>query len=145
MDQETAEPELSPEQKRMQQVLQEKGTMVVNALIEKLSIANTEDYHMTLNASTILCEFAENEGFFHILTQPEVMRRIVNTVTNMDVNKMNQPYAMNFLSQIINQFTGEQDNSFFRERKDEALDTIMAHFTDLCYNCVVILRAGGDE
>lgn len=68
MEQETAEPELNPEQKRMQQVLQEKGTMVVNALIEKLSIANTEDYHMTLNASTILCEFAENEGFFHILT-----------------------------------------------------------------------------
>ena len=76
--------------------------MVVNALIDRISEKNTEDYHQTLNASTILCEFAENEGFFHILTQADMMRRMVNIVTNMDVNKMNQPYAMNFLTQIIN-------------------------------------------
>lgn len=82
----------------MQQVLKDKSAMVVNALIDRISEKNTDDYHQTLNASTILCEFAENEGFFHLLTTPETMRRMVNIVTNMDVNSMNQPYAMNFLT-----------------------------------------------
>ncbi len=67
---ETAEPELTPDQKRMQEVLREKSTMVVNSLIDNLSKSNKDDLHKTLNASTILCEFAENETFFQILTQP---------------------------------------------------------------------------
>ena len=130
----------------MQQVLKEKGRMVVNTLIDRISSKNPDDLHQTLNASNILCEFTENEGFFHILTEPEMMRRLVSIVTDMDVNKMNQPYAINFLTQIINQFNGEQqENSFFRERKEEALDIIFSHFTDLCYNCIVILRGGNDE
>lgn len=63
--------------------------MVVNALIDRISAKNQDDFHQTLNASTILCEFAENEGFFSILTQADTMRRIVNIVTDMDTNRMN--------------------------------------------------------
>jgi len=55
----------------------------------------------------VLNEFCENETFFQILTQPDVMGHIVTVVTNMDANAMNQPYAMNFLTQIITQFGGE--------------------------------------
>ena len=38
--------------------------MVVNTLIDKLSNKNRDDLHSTLNASTILIEFCENESFF---------------------------------------------------------------------------------
>jgi hypothetical protein len=129
----------------MQQVLKTKSTMVVNSLIDMLSCKNQDDIHLTLNASTVLNEFCENESFFQILTQPDVMSHIVTVVTNMDANAMNQPYAMNFLTQIITQFCGEQDNSFFRDRKEQALDNILAYFNDICYNCIVILRAGGNN
>ncbi len=44
---------------------------------------------------------------------------------------------------MINQFS-EQELSFFKGRKDEAMDALFAHFSDLCYNCLMILR-GGDS
>jgi len=67
-------------------VLKEKSTMVVNSLIDMLSTKNKDDIHLTYNASTVLSEFCENETFFHILTKPDVMRRIVNVATLMDAN-----------------------------------------------------------
>jgi len=42
---------------------------------------------------------------------------------------------------MINQFS-EQDSSFFKDRKEEALDNLMDNFSDLCYNCMMILRGG---
>ena len=41
----------------------------------------------------------------------------------------------------MTQFT-EQDISFFKDRKEEAIDNIMAHFQDLAYNCLMLLRGG---
>ena len=64
IEQEQPEPELTEDQKRMQEVLKEKSTMVVHALIDKISDKNRDDLHSTLNASTILIEFCENESFF---------------------------------------------------------------------------------
>ena len=59
----------------------------------------------------------------------------------MDANAQNQVYAMNFLTQIITQF-GEQENTFFKGRKEESIDMLMSHFNDLCYNSLIILRSG---
>ena len=42
---------------------------------------------------------------------------------------------------MINQFS-EQDSSFFKDKKEEAIDTLMEHFQDLSYNCMMILRGG---
>lgn len=41
---------------------------------------------MTLNAQSVLNEFCDNEGFFSIIIQPEVLSRIVNVVTSSDAN-----------------------------------------------------------
>ena len=139
-DGEDPEPELTADQRKMQEVLKEKATMVVTSLVEKLSFKN-KDIHMTLNACQALNDFCENEAFFQALTQPEVINNIVNVVTCTDANVENQPYALNFLTTLITQFT-EQDISFFKDRKDQALDNIMAHFSDLCYNCLLLLRGG---
>ena len=64
IDAETNDNELTADQKRMQAVLKEKSTMVVNSLIDMLSPKNADDMHMTLNASQVLTEFSENETFF---------------------------------------------------------------------------------
>lgn len=53
--------------------------MVVSSLIDKLSFKN-KDLHKTLNAAQALSDFCENEAFFHVLTQPEMMSRIVRVV-----------------------------------------------------------------
>lgn len=58
------EGELTAEQKLMQTVLKEKGTFVVNFLLDQLSYKNQDDYQMTLNANTVLQEFCENEHCF---------------------------------------------------------------------------------
>jgi hypothetical protein len=48
---------------------------------------------------------------------------------------------LHFLTTLITQFT-EQDISFFKERKEAALDALMVHFKDLTYNCLLLLRGG---
>ena len=123
----------------MQQVLKEKSTMVVSSLIDMLSPNNSDDMHQTLCASQVLQEFCENEKFFQILTQPRIIKKIVSVVTSMDANAHNQVYAINFLTQIVTQFS-EQENSFFKINKDVTIDMILEHFNDLCYNSLMILR-----
>ena len=83
------ETELTKEQRQMQTVLKEKSTMVINTLIKQLSPKNKDDVHAAINASTVLNEFSENEAFFQILTQPSVVRNIVNVVCTIDANKQN--------------------------------------------------------
>ena len=61
---ETAEGELTVEQKHMQSVLKEKSLYVVNYLVDQLSNKNQDDYQMTLNAYTVLMEFCDNEHCF---------------------------------------------------------------------------------
>ena len=117
--------------------------MVVNSLIDKLSPKNRDDMHMTLNASTVLSEFCENESFFSHLIEPENLKKIVLVTMSSDTNRQNQPYALHFFSQVMNQFL-EQDISFFKERKEALVDRLLVHFVDICYNCMIVLR-GGDS
>ena len=118
--------------------------MVVHSLIDKLSAKNRDDMHMTLNASAVLTEFCENESFFALLTEPETLKKIVGVCSSTDANKMNQPYALNFFTQIMTQFI-EQDVSFFKERKEALVDRLLVHFVDICYNCMLLLRGGDSE
>ena len=48
----------------MQTMLQIKARWIVEQLIDRLSQKNKDDVHLTLNASNVLSEFAENETFF---------------------------------------------------------------------------------
>ena len=70
----------------MQQILKDKSIMVVNSLIDKLSPINQDELHKTLNAASVLNEFCDNETFFQLLIEPQVLRRIVNATTSQDSN-----------------------------------------------------------
>jgi len=133
------EGELTPEQKLMQTVLKEKGTYVVNFLLDQLSHKNQDDYQMTLNANTVLQEFCENEHCFQILTQEAVLKKIVSICCQSDSNMLNLPYALSLLTNIITQFI-EQDKDFFKDKKDEFFEAFIIHFKDLCYNCLLVLK-----
>jgi len=63
--------------------------MVVTSLIDKLSAKNQDDLHNCLNANQVLGEFCDNESFFQIITEPVVLRKIVNIVTSTDENAQN--------------------------------------------------------
>jgi hypothetical protein len=65
---ETNEAELTLDQKKMKEILQEKGKYVVEYLLNALSSQNKHDFHKALNSSTVLQEFVENENCFPILT-----------------------------------------------------------------------------
>lgn len=136
---ETAEGELTPEQKHMQSVLKEKSLYVVNYLVDQLSNKNQSDYQMTLNAYTVLMEFCDNEHCFQLLTQNSVLRKLVGVCCQTDDNIQNLPYALSLLTNIVTQFI-EQEKDFFRDKKDEFFESLKIHFKDLCYNCLIILK-----
>jgi len=74
-------------------------------LLESLSCKNQDDIYQTLNASTVLLDFCDNEQCFSMLTAPEPLSRLIDICCGgSDHNRQNLPYALNLLSTIINQF-----------------------------------------
>jgi len=55
------ETELTPEQQRMQEILNKKGQQIILALMDQLSTRNRGDLEVALNSYTILMEFTEND------------------------------------------------------------------------------------
>lgn len=147
-NEETNEAELTADQKRMKEVLHEKGLMVVDHLLDQLSPKNQDDMHKALNASTVLLEFVDNETCFPILTQQSSLKKLVGICFQTENNRQNLPYALGLLSAIINQFIDHEKN-FFQDKKEEFFQIFSHYFTDLVYNCIIILRqhslAPGDQ
>ena len=52
--------------------------MVLNYLLDQLSTKNRDDIQATLNAHSVLIDFAEKENFFSLLTSTETMTRLVS-------------------------------------------------------------------
>lgn len=138
-NEETNEAELTADQKQMKEILSEKGKMVVEHLLTHLSSKNKDDIHKTLNASTVLQEFVDNENCFPILTQKSSLSKLVQICFTTEDNKQNLPYALSLLSTIINQFI-EHEKAFFQDKKEEFFEIFAQYFTHLVYNCLIILR-----
>ena len=75
--------------------------MVLDFFIDKLSDKNTDDIHMTLNASSALQELCENENLFQALLEEDKIARIVDVCSQLDSNIMNNAYALNFLNTLL--------------------------------------------
>jgi nitrous oxide reductase accessory protein NosL len=69
---------LTPIQIKMKQILQQKGQMIVDKLLDCMGPKNQDDLESTLNASTILLDFCENEQCFNYLTTPESMKKLIH-------------------------------------------------------------------
>lgn len=138
-NEETNEAELTPDQKKMKEVLAEKGLMVVEHLLGQLSSLNQDDMHKALNASTVLLEFVDNETCFPILTQRSSLNKLVQVCFSTENNRQNLPYALGLLSSIINQFI-DHEKAFYQDKKEEFFSIFSHYFTDLVYNCLIILR-----
>ena len=142
---EEAEPELTVEQKHMAQILKDKTTMVVNHLIDALSEKNQDDIHMTLNAFYLLQEFCDNETLYQLLIEEKTFARIVAVCGQLDTNRQNLPHALYTLIYILAQF-GEQDAHFFKDNdKNKAFEQVKPHISDICYTCLIVLRANSDD
>ncbi len=138
-----AEGALSPDQLQMKQVLAQKGTKVVEGLLEALSASNPADLEQTLNASAILLDFCENDACFALLSSGEALQRLIQICCQGDRNRQNLPYALHLLASIIAQF-GDADKPISEARKAEIQQIFAAAFPDMAYNCVLLLRQQHD-
>ena len=69
--------ELTQDQKKMKDVLNAKGKMIVDSLLEHLGPKNQNDIHKALNASTVLLEFVDNPNCSPIITNAETLKKLV--------------------------------------------------------------------
>jgi hypothetical protein len=84
---EEQEGQLTPVQQKMKDVLAHKGVMIINRLLDQLSHLNQDDIDSTLNASTILLDFCENDYCFNLLTSPEAMKKLIYVCCQSDNNQ----------------------------------------------------------
>lgn len=136
---ETNEAELTADQKKMKEVLHERGIDVVAKLLDALSPKNKNDIHKAMNAHTVLQEFVDNENCFPILTQRVSLKKLVDICFMTEENKLNLPYALGLLTTIINQFL-EHEKALFQDKKEEFFEIFAHYFKDLVTNCLIILR-----
>ena len=130
---------LSEQQQKMNEILAKKGNQIIMGLLDSLSSKNKDDLEKTLNANTILLEFCENDHCFGMLTNPEVLQKLVQICCQGDDNIQNLPYAHNLLSTIITEFKNA-DKEIPEERKVEIQKQFSRFFTDMAYNCILVLR-----
>jgi len=110
---------------------------MVIKLLDTLSGKNP-DIEKTLNANTILLEFCENNHSFNILTRPESLQRLTQICCEGQSNAQNMPYALNLLSTIISEF-GNTEKEIADDHKMEIFKLFQEFFTDMVYNCVILL------
>jgi hypothetical protein len=107
-------------------------------LLDALSSKNARDLEKTMNANAILLEFCENNYCFNILTKPVCLNRLTQICCEGEANQQNLPYALNLLSVIINEFSNA-DKEISEEHKSEIYKLFQAFFTDMSYNCLMVL------
>ena len=129
----------------MQSVPKEKGLYAVSHLVDQLSNKNKDNYQMTLGAYTAFAEFFDKKNCFKLLSQDQVIRKIVGVCCQVNDNTLNLPYILNLLNSIVTQFI-EQKREILRDQQDlkdwnnAFFKTLNIHFKDLCYNCLEILK-----
>ena len=114
------------------------------SLLDSLSCKNQDQLERTLNASTILMDFCENDNCFNILTSHEALQRLIQICCQGDANRQNLPYALNLLQTIITEF-GNPDKEICDERKLEIQQLFAKFFPDMAYNCILILQPSSTD
>ena len=142
-DQDNAEDEpegiLTPEQEQMQAILLAKGQKILLGLLDAFSHKN-DDLERTLNANTIFMEFCENDHCFAMLTNPDVLQKLIKICCQTQNNLPNLAYALNLLQTIIKEFGGAE-KEISDERKQQIQLLFVKYFPDMAYNCVMILMS----
>lgn len=128
---------LTPEQEQMQTILQKKSLSICLDLLDALSNKNN-DLEKTLNANTVLFEFCDNDHCFAMLTNPEVLNKLIKICCQATTNVTSLSYALNLLQTIIKEF-GNNEKEISDERKQQIQMLFVKHFPDMAYNCILIL------
>ena len=134
------EPELSPEQKAMLEVLKEGQDKVLTFLMDCLSDKN-DDIYLTLNSSAVCQEFCEQSVLFQMLIEKKPFEQLVAILGQQDSNKENLPHAFEVMTFIMKKYA-ERDAHFFKDNdKLKAFEMVSPHFKDIFYNCMHIIRS----
>ena len=119
---EEAEPQgvLTPEQEQMQAILAKKGQKILLGLLDSFATGTTNepDLERTLNANAILLEFCENDHCFAMLTELEVLQKLIKICCKTQSNLKSLAFALNLLQRIIAEF-GNAEKEISDERKQQ--------------------------
>jgi len=128
---------LTADQIKMKEILAKKGDQVILYLLDQMSVKNTDDIEVALNAHSILMDFCENDHCFNLLTTEEAMKRLIQIVCQgMQNNQVK--YAMQLLLTIITEFSNTE-KEITDERKGQIHKLFAQYFPDIAYNCVIVL------
>lgn len=122
----------------MKECLQKKGHQVVMQLLDCISSKNTENMERALNANSILLEFCENDHCFNLLTDPTCLMKLIRICCQGEENAANLPYALKLLATIISELSNSE-KEISAERKEEIQGQFAKFFTDMAYNCIMIV------
>ena len=64
----------------MKDILNAKGKMIFESLLEQLGPKNQNDIHKALNASTVLLEFLDNPTVSPMITNGETLKKLVQII-----------------------------------------------------------------
>jgi hypothetical protein len=74
-----------------------------------------------------------------MLTHPDILQKLVNVCCQGEDNIQNLPYALNLLYNIIKEFNNPE-KEIPEERKGQIQEQFARFFTDLAYNCILLLK-----
>ena len=74
--------------------------MIIGALMDQLSRKNKDNYEVALNSYSILMEFCENDHCFNLLTQEDLLQRLIAICCQGNNNAFIK-YAMHLLTTIV--------------------------------------------
>jgi hypothetical protein len=106
---------LTPDQLKMQDIINNKGKLIVGALMDQLSRRNKDNLEIALNAYSILMEFCENDHCFNLLTQEDLLTRLISICCQGNCNNFLR-YSDHLLTTIVTEFSNT-DKEIPDERK----------------------------
>lgn len=102
-----AEATLTEDQVKMQEVIAKKSKLIIAALMDQLSRKNKDDLEVALNAYYILMEFCENDHCFNLLTQEELLERLIKICCEGNTNQFLR-YSTHLLTTIVTEFSNTE-------------------------------------
>lgn len=133
---------LSPKEKQMAEVLNQKRQEVVLSLIDNLNSKGNTDLEVCLNAHLILTELTETDYTFAKLLEKENFVRLMQVAC--DAQNSFQGYALSVLSSIITEYP-DFEKSVPQDVSKEFQQTVTQSFNDLTYSCLLVIRASDDS
>ena len=127
---------LSPQQTLHKQILEIKLDQLTDHLIQMMSMRN-EDSEKAINAKNVMIELLESNQTFGVVSKKEHLLTLAEVCRQGSENLQLQ-HALQLMQLIIAEFSNVE-KEIPDERKTEMFKLFQTIFTDVMYNCLMLL------